>query len=67
MAILTISVLLVSLKSPALVLGDLTYPGIDWDRLYAESTAERKVINTVQDFFWTQHIDFPNPQKSCIW
>ena len=51
--------LLGSLRSPALVIGDLNYPGIDWDRLHAESTAEKKVVNTVQDFFWTQHIDFP--------
>ena len=51
--------LLGSLRSPAIILGDLNYPGIDWERLYTESTGERKVVNTVQDFFWTQHIDFP--------
>ena len=50
--------LLSNLKSPAILLGDLNYPGIDWERFYGESSAEKKVIDTVQDFFWTQHIDF---------
>lgn len=51
--------LLSSLKSPAILLGDLNYSGIDWERLHAESNAEKKVLDTVQNFFWTQHIDFP--------
>ena len=36
--------LLAGLKSPALVLGDLNYSGIDWERLYASTGAEKLVF-----------------------
>ena len=51
--------LVASIKSPSIILGDLNLPGIDWDHLYASSEAERLVLETFQDNFWTQHIDFP--------
>ena len=50
--------LISSLKSPAILLGDLNLPGIDWDLQYAFSAAEKKVLETVQNCFWTQNIDF---------
>lgn len=51
--------LLGSLKSPAVIVGDLNYPGLDWERMYADSTSEGKVMESVQNHFWTQHVDFP--------
>ena len=51
--------LLGSLTSPACILGDLNFAGIDWDHSFASSTAEKRVLESVQNHFWTQHIDFP--------
>ena len=51
--------LLAGLRSPAVVLGDLNFSGIDWERLHASSGAEQNVLETVQNYFWTQHVDFP--------
>ena len=51
--------LLAGIKGQELLCGDLNYSGIDWDRLHATSPAERKVLDTVQDHFWTQYVDFP--------
>ena len=51
--------LLAGLRSPAVVLGDLNFSGIDWDRLHASTGAEKNVLETIQNYFWTQHVDFP--------
>ena len=51
--------LLSSIKGKVLVCGDFNYSGIDWDRLHAVSPAERRVLDTSQDHFWTQYVDFP--------
>ena len=41
------------------ICGDLNYSGIDWERLHAKSPAEREVLDSVQNSFWTQYVDFP--------
>ena len=51
--------LITSLTSPVILLGDLNLPGIDWDHLYASSAAEKNILETVQNSFWTHHVDFP--------
>ena len=47
------------MKSPAIILGDLNLPSIDWNHLFASARAEKQVLDTVQNYFWTQHVDFP--------
>ena len=51
--------LVTNLKSPAVIVGDLNWPGIDWTHLHASSSAEKNVLETLQNCFWTQHVDFP--------
>ena len=36
--------LMASLRSPAVIVGDLNFPGIDWNHLYASSAAEKRVV-----------------------
>ena len=51
--------LLASLKSPACIIGDLNFSGIDWDHLSASSGAEKRVLDAVQNHFWVQNVYFP--------
>ena len=51
--------LLAGLRGQAVMLGDFNYSGIDWDRLHASTPAERKVLDTIQEHFWSQYVDFP--------
>ena len=50
--------LLAGFRSSAIILGDLNLPGIDWDHLHASSRAEKNVLDSVHNYFWTQHVDF---------
>ena len=51
--------LLANIKGQVVICGDLNFSGIDWERLHAVSPAEREVLDTVQNYFWLQHVDFP--------
>ena len=51
--------LLENIKGQVVLCGDLNYSGIDWDRLHGSTPAERRVLDTVQNNFWTQYVDFP--------
>ena len=51
--------LLSNITSPAVVLGDLNFPGIDSENLHASSEAEKRGLETIQNHFWMQHVDFP--------
>ena len=51
--------LLAGLRGQVVILGDFNYSGIDWSRLYASTPAERKVLDTIQEYFWSQYVDFP--------
>ena len=42
--------LLAGLGSPAVVLGDLNFSGIDWDRLHASTGAEKNVLETIENY-----------------
>ena len=46
------------MKGPSVVIGDINLPGIDWERLYADSMG-KEFLETVQDTFLSQHVDFP--------
>ena len=46
--------LLSNITSPAVVLGDLNFAGIDWEHLHASSEAEKRVLETVQNHFWSE-------------
>ena len=51
--------LLAEIKGQVVICGDLNFSGIDWERLHGVTPAERKVLETVQDNFWTQYVEFP--------
>ena len=47
-----------NLQGPSIVIGDINLPEIDWDRLHSD-VAGREFLDTVQDVFMTQHVNFP--------
>ena len=51
--------LLANIKGQVVLCGDLNYSGIDWERLHGSTPAERNILDTVQNNFWTQYVDFP--------
>ena len=55
-----------SVKGPALFIGDFNFPGIDWNLMYSENEGERYFLNMLQDKFYTQHVDFPTHDKGNI-
>ena len=50
------------LKGPQVWVGDFNLH-IDWERGYAPITGEEIVMQTVQDLFWEQLVDFPTHVK----
>ena len=58
--------MLKSLKGRSLVIGDFNLPGIDWNMLHSESPGEDFFLKTIQDKFFTQHVDFPTQDSGNI-
>ena len=50
--------LLVHLPKPSVIIGDLNYSCINWESLSC-STKSKSFFDTVQDCFYTQHVNFP--------
>lgn len=45
-------------------IGDYNYSDIDWNHLYAGKPCSRDFLETVQNCFMTQHVDFPTRVES---
>ena len=56
--------ILKSFTGPSLFIGDFNYSDIDWDHLSATNGSSREFLETVQDCFLTQHVDFPTRVES---
>ena len=54
-----------SLEGESLVIGDINLPGISWDVLHSDA-AGREFLDTVQDKFMVQHVDFPTHDSGSI-
>ena len=55
-----------SLQGRSLIIGDFNLPGIDWDLLHKDSPGERVFLDTIQDKFYTQHVDFATQDSGNI-
>ena len=54
-------------KTQGLVIGDFNYPKIDWKKKEATGTNSQqaqKFLDTIEDIFWTQHVDTPTRARS---
>ena len=51
--------LLAKSQKPAVFVGDFNYPDIDWTTMTAKNDQSRKLVNVIEDKFYTQHVDFP--------
>ena len=54
-----------TLKSSAVTIGDINYPGIDWDNGCSDCYG-RKFFVVCQDAFLQQHVDFPTHGGNTI-
>ena len=57
--------LLQNVNKPTIVLGDFNFPSANWDDLKGCKDSE-PFIETVQDKFWTQFVDFPTHKNGNI-
>ena len=55
---------LTNTKRPAVYIGDFNYSGINWVYLHGDKACSRAFLETVQNCFLTQHVDFPTRVKS---
>ena len=46
-------------EGPTVYIGDFNYSDIDWQHMSAVKTSSREFLETTQDCFLTQHVDFP--------
>ena len=56
-----------SLPSPAVLVGDMNCPTIDWNTQYATQKGEKVLLEAFQDAFWTQHVLGPTHRDgNCL-
>ena len=56
-----------SLPSPAVLVGDINCPSINWKEQYATQKGERIFLEAMQDAFWTQHVLEPTHKDgNCL-
>ena len=51
-------------RGPTVYIGDFNYSDIDWTHLHAGKPSSRDFLETVQNFFLTQHVDFATRARS---
>ena len=59
--------LIKSLPSPAVLVGDMNCPSIDWKIQHASHKGEKILLESIQDAFWTQHVHGPTHRDgNCL-